>query len=72
MLSAALRVSASSFFWRSCSAYNSRLEHMAQSVVTLVALWERLEEIVPHNPCRFSGDDWELGFPGTYTLGIYW
>jgi hypothetical protein len=50
---------------------SSRLEHMAQSVVTLVALWERVEEIVPHNPYRFCGDDWEPNHPNACTLEIY-
>jgi hypothetical protein len=39
---------------------SSRLERVAQSAVTLVALWERIREIDPHNPYRFCGDDWEL------------
>lgn len=50
---------------------SSRLEHVAQSVVTLVALWERVEEIVPHHPDRFCGDDWELNHPNACTLEIY-
>jgi hypothetical protein len=36
---------------------SSRLERVAQSAVTLAALWERVKEIVPHNPNRFCGDD---------------
>ena len=50
---------------------SSRLERVAQSVVTLVALWERVKEIVPHYPYRFCGDDWDYNLPKAYAIGNY-